>query len=68
MYAVVYVICKSFMSLCWRLLPSFVVMFLGGWTFFQIQYGASKMWLVLPLALLGVIVWWLKQSSADRAE
>jgi hypothetical protein len=57
MYEVVFVICKSFLRLCGRLLPLFSAMFLGGWALFLVQQGASILWLAIPIVLVVVVVW-----------
>lgn len=62
MYHVVFVIVKQVLYLCWRLLPVYASMLLGGWTLFQVSRGASWLWLALPIALVGAIVWWLQQD------
>jgi hypothetical protein len=66
MYEVVFVIFKSFLRVCGRLLPFFSAMFLGGWTLFRVQQGASIVWLAIPIMLIGALAWRLSQSSPDQ--
>lgn len=62
MYHVVFVIVKHMLRLCWRLLPVYASMLLGGLTIFRVSQGASWLWLAIPIALVGGIVWWLQQD------
>lgn len=63
MNEVVYPVLKQCMRLCRRLLSVFGAMFLGGWTLFEVDQGASPLWLFVPLVLLVTIVWWLDQQE-----
>lgn len=32
----------------------------GGWVLFQVAQGASTIWLIIPLLVIGTGVWWIR--------